>query len=624
MKLLKWNKDNWEQSDSDNGEKIKIYKPNPFSMKALSYNLLSLSKNEDISSLKEIKNSLLDIDKTSNEDEIGGLIQYNGYFSQIGIESRYYLSLNLKNRYQDYQNFYIGWYFMPIEKWIKMEKSPVNNKQYLEEIVIPVFEKNWSNPYRDEGVEEKQIKFTPKTSNEYVAVVFAFNKTKINGKNCAAGDNSCNPATDIRNYIKSQISNHNPITIDWLLNDTNNINVAESTGMKINPKKILSDFQKVDKSIIFKNQMILYGNSNTFYISDVKNFTYFPMVNNYQIQSSYPIISMSIFFDSLIIATNKEQFILTGNSPQTFKVNELNDDIGVYAPKTVKNNDNFIFQLTNDGVYKLKTLFNFRDRYNVEKVDSALSPSIKSDGKSSAIVWNNKYIINIPSEKVLWIYYNDYKSWIKYKSEIFDLFDMKIINNNLLLIEKKGFNIYRFDDFIPNEHGEGGYKDKDMYGNEYDVESIYKSKEIDFSLPNHNKKFKKLHTRFADTPGKNELFVKVWVDSKLWVSPDNVKVEFDETQGQVIQKLTRTPSIITTSRSIHDLKDTAYASQINNIGNKHDEDIDQLHEVIVAANGRQIQFEVIHTQNKKLNIKNFANLIKVKKPKALRTTSRKV
>ena len=132
--------------------------------------------------------------------------------------------------------------------------------------------------------------------------------------------------------------------------------------------------------------MFIYGGSSTFFVSDVNNFTYFPMLNNMQVPSDSEITSIQIYYESLIIATNRKQFILTGNTPQTFKITELNDDIGVVASKTAKNNSNYVFQLTEDGVYKVKTLFSFKDRYNVEKVDGAIQREIIPEEGANAVV----------------------------------------------------------------------------------------------------------------------------------------------------------------------------------------------------------------------------------------------
>ncbi len=207
------------------------------------------------------------------------------------------------------------------------------------------------------------------------------------------------------------------------------------------------------------------------------------------------------------------------------------------------------------------------------------------------------------------------------ESDVFDIEDMLVIDNKLYLVGKSGFNIYEFDETVPNEHGEGSYKDKDQWGNEYFVESVYKSKEIDFGLPNHDKKLKKLQTRFANTPGQNDVFYTVWVDSTKIIDPTKIDIIYDQAGNAVMKETTQVPQVTVIPTTRLDFPDTQFQDNRNLDGNKYDNDEDKLYELIVAGRGRAMQFELKHSEDKTLNVKNFGTILKVKKPKARRTKS---
>lgn len=575
---------------------ISKYVPDSYSFGSLSYNLLTLRSNQDISetdipSWEADKDELIMVDQKSEVDTLSSINQINGYYAQVGVNAIYKASLNLLDE-SDRANYRFGWIWTSLEEWTKKEaNSGPTVQEYIKSFVIPSFSTT-------NGTNEKSyFEVTPSTNNQYILVCFA---TKLT-------DTELESATSLVGILNTQI----------------NVDPVQTFGVRKSPKETIQDFYDTNKSFVFKNQMFLYGGSNTFFVSDVNNFGYFPMLNNFQIPSDSPIVSIVSFYDSLIIATSRQQFVLSGNSPSTFEINELNNDIGVVAPLTVKNNSNYIFQLTEDGIYKVKTLFNFRDRYNVEKVDDAIKGTLIPDSGSSAVVYQNRYYINIPSKKEIWIYYNDWKAWVSYSSELFSLENMLVIDNELYLISKNGFNIYKFDTSQPDVHGEGSYIDKDMYGNSFSVDSVYLSKEIDYGLPNHDKKLKKLQTRFANTPGQNEVFYTVWVDSTITVDPEKVTVSYDALNNQIIRSTDKKAGVTTTANANFDKTSSTFSGTKNNDGNKYNNDTDQLHEIIVAGRGRQIQFKVEHTQNKTLNIKNFGTLLKVKKPKAQRTQSKR-
>lgn len=578
-------------------DEANIYIPNAFSMQFMSYNLLTLNSLDAPQSFNKVDSSKMKVDtNTASFPELDGAVLLNGYYAVVDKTMNIKASLALRPS-DTRANWKFGYLFMPIEEWAILYKNAETEQQYINNIVKPAFASGTNA--------DGNFSITPTTSGEYVLIIFA---TDAN-------------ISDDTEWGKRKT--------DDFLSMRKNIIPKETIGEVQPPSDVVYNFFRTDKSIVWKNQMFMYGGSNSFFISTPKNFTYFPMFYNRQIPTKAEIKSIAIYYDSLLIATEKSQYLLTGDNPDNFVLQDLNQDIGVIANKTVKNNANYLFQLTEDGLYKVKSLFNFRDRYNVEKLDSAITGDIALDGDASAVVFRNKYYLHTPSDGNIWIYYNDYNSWIKYTSaNVFKLENMFTINNDLYLISKLGGAIYKQKSFdsnlIDNEGEVKGYSDTNNLGESRNIISIYKSRQVDFGLPNHDKALKKLHVRFEDTPGLSPVYVNGWVDSSQ-VIIDNTDVLVQGVGGVLSYNNVRKPQIQTVpqgdwqSTSRH----TGVGFSVQQSDSRFISDTDQLHEIVISGRGRQFQFEIKHEKPIKANIKNFGVILKTKKPKARRIRSTK-
>lgn len=578
---------------------MKVYKPNAFSMQYESYNILTLNSmdNPQLFNSADTNRMVFDNDKASFP-EIDGIILLNGYFAKVDEPMNLKVSLSLRAT-DTRANWKFGYLFMPIEEWAVLERNVETEKDYITQIIKPSFERN--------AGQSSLITITPKTSGQYILMVFA---TEMKG----------GVTMDDAYWTGAKISN--------FMSRSKNISPAESVGMRQEASDVLIDFFKTDKSIVWDNKMFMYGGSNSFFVSSTNNFAYFPMLNSYQIPSNSKIESIAIYYDSLIVATNREQFVLTKNAKGALEIKDLNQDVGVVAHRTVKNNANYLFQLTEDGVYRVKSLFNFRDRYNVDKLDSAITGNIEVDYDACAVVYGNKYYLHTPKDNTIWIYYNEYNSWIKYTSTLFNLRDMFVVDNELFLISKEGGAIYRMKSFnsnLINNKGENeGYYDTDYLGVNYNITSIYKSKQIDFGLPNHDKAMKKLHVRFEETPGLSPVFLNGWVDSAQVIT-DRVDTLVQDPSGVLQYSNALVPQIKTIPQGDFQssTRSTGSNFSIQDNDTRFVSDTDQLHEIVISGRGRQFQFEVRHEKPIKANIKNFGVILKTKKPKARRIRSTK-
>lgn len=577
-------------------EDANIYIPNAFSMQFMSYNMLTLNSLDIPQSFDKVDAAKMNVDTdTASFPELDGVILLNGYYAVVNKNMNMKASLALRPT-DTRSNWKFGYLFMPVEEWAILYRNAETEQDYISKIVKPAF----SSGVNTNG----EFTIMPKTSGEYILVIFATDADISN--DAAWGTRKTEDFLSIRK----------------------NIIPKETIGEVQPPSDVVYNFFKADKSIVWKNQMFMYGGSNSFFISTPKNFTYFPMFYNRQIPTKAEIKSIAIYYDSLIIATEKTQYLLTGDNPDNFILQDLNQDIGVIANKTVKNNANYLFQLTEDGVYKVKSLYNFKDRYNVEKLDSQITGDVKLDGNASAVVFRNKYYLHTPSDNKIWIYYNDYNSWIKYTSTLFDLSDMFTINNELYLVSNVGGAIYKMKSFnsnLINDKGENeGYYDTDQTNQNSIITSIYKSKQIDFGLPNHDKAMKKLHVRFEETPGLSPVFINGWVDSSQVIN-DSVDTLVQGVGGVLGYVNTRVPQIKTIPQG--DFQSSSRTTGANFSVQDNDtrfvSDTDQLHEIVISGRGRQFQFEVRHEKPIKTNIKNFGVILKTKKPKARRIRSTK-
>ncbi|MGL5750495.1 MAG: hypothetical protein ACRCXT_08215 [Paraclostridium sp.] len=190
-----------------------------------------------------------------------------------------------------------------------------------------------------------------------------------------------------------------------------NINPEQQDSLKVNPARVLSYFGSTDKSLTFKNQHILYGNSNVIYFSQVNKFEYFPLNNYIEVPTSSHIKSINPYFNSLLVQTETAQYLIKGNTPRDFQLFTLDESIGTAASRTAKPIQNDIFALTQDGVYATVSVYNNNDRLNVRKQDESLlsmpftngmnTVIMPIDSKASATVFKNKYFLHTPLTNTL-------------------------------------------------------------------------------------------------------------------------------------------------------------------------------------------------------------------------------
>lgn len=118
------------------------------------------------------------------------------------------------------------------------------------------------------------------------------------------------------------------------------------------------------------------------------NFIYAPAP-----KSGDPIMGITVFQDNLIVFTRTTKYVLYGDDPGNFVLRQSSGKKGAVAQATIKNDPNYVYFLSDDGVY----------RYNGSS-DELMSDSIQTEidniedkTKCAAIVHNNYYKLYYPA-----------------------------------------------------------------------------------------------------------------------------------------------------------------------------------------------------------------------------------
>lgn len=591
-----------------------MFSPDADTFNELSYNLLTMSNlqlaelfPENFTNAKLRLHGIMNIpDTTTTSTTLSKPILVNyplPYISKSAGANKTNLAYLVKliANAKDTTTYHLGYQLVPLDVWTAQQYKPdtfAGANSYMETVVKPAL----VNANMDVS------KYNLLDINNIAMINISVFETKpqvlqIFAIPSVSGNTSIDAAVAA---IKSPTQ---------LLTVTLNINpVQENISNKFEYDKIIEDFKKTDKDLFVKNQVFRYGGSNKIYVSDINNSMYYPMNNYLTMPTQQEIVSVVPYYNSLLVQTKTQQFIIEGTTPSDFKVKDLNSDIGAYASLATKPNINYIFQLAAAGVYRTKSTYNFADRYNVDKMDNAIAGDIPLDKDACAIVHEDKYYLHTPSTNEIWIYYNQFNSWVRHYSELFRFKDMFVVDEQLVFaaLDLPGLGAYN-----------QAWVDSNYDAN-YPVVSIYKSKEVDFGLPNHDKKFKEMHVAFEDTPKENALYVNGWVDGTQVIAYQSDKVtstaitnQFGQDDIIIHRDLVETNQIETIS-SQNQIQTIAQAQFDNGRYDKalFDNDINQVHKVIISGRGKAFQFEVIHKDDKQMKIRNFGFVLKNKKPKA--------
>lgn len=252
-------------------------------------------------------------------------------------------------------------------------------------------------------------------------------------------------------------------------------------GSTYQTDKYYNDFLYTDKACVFASRVVLYGQSNRLFFSEINDPCYFPLLNVIELPTQEVIISCVEFGYYLIVSTANSKFIIRGRSfdktsSNPISLDLISSDTGSFATKADRVNGNYLFFLDKTGIKYLANAYGTAEKeYNFKPIDMLINKKLPKGLKANdavATTHNNKYYINFPNTKQMFIYDNELNAWTQYKGELMAFNDMYSQDGILYCVYKNSMDLYWFDKdtYVDGYVGIDGLWDEKTYG------AIWKSK----------------------------------------------------------------------------------------------------------------------------------------------------
>lgn len=167
---------------------------------------------------------------------------------------------------------------------------------------------------------------------------------------------------------------------------------------------------------VIGSQLVLFGGHGYMFFSDYDNFTYFPNYYNiYVVESSDDeVVGVSYFRQYYALYTKKLMKRMSGTfGTDNFIVTKLNDFVGCYNPNTVKQVENNLLFLSNNGIYRLKQGYTGEGTENVDQIDITVLGDYDKTKIINAVVSGTRYIMTTDRGAIVY----DFKQNAFYKYE---------------------------------------------------------------------------------------------------------------------------------------------------------------------------------------------------------------
>lgn len=375
--------------------------------------------------------------------------------------------------------------------------------------------------------------------------------------------------------------------------------------------------------MMYYEQLLLYRsttNMNVLYIGDVYRPNYFPANNSLTFSDvkSSKLQAIVRYYNVLVAFTENEIWQLSGQNPTNFAKTMVNSSIGCVAPFTVRAVNNFVFFLSSEGLFKLKSLYNNDNRLNVERLDlkivepllesgvdisyvhgtavpNSMPQDIASMAVASAIQVGDQYHLHFPIEKLRFRYYfEELNAWTLDSSAQMTFQNMYVFDGDVYAQSYTQGNVYKFT--------KGVYKDGDA-----NYDAVISTRNMDLGFPYHKKKPKELfmffQQGFEDTLG---IKLYVWLDESLILTPDTYVVEV--VNGEVVYHFdTLTENLLSlpasTALGTWEISESA-------LGKKEG----SRHSVRMFGNGHTIKFKIVDSSDKFVSLLSYGVVAKISKP----------
>lgn len=389
--------------------------------------------------------------------------------------------------------------------------------------------------------------------------------------------------------------------------------------------------------IIHYNQLVAYKDTldgNVLYISDINRFDYFPtgITQIMDTPTKDVVTSINYYQNVLVVFTENNIFMWKGQNPSNFDFKNINRTIGCKYGWTARAVGNYLYFMSVEGLFKLKSLYNTEDRLNVEQVDQPINPLFRKDCSYIAYTFKgNYYLVEIAPFKYdvsgnktsdvgkIFIYDTFLEAWTSYAGEYLNFNNVLVLGNHVYATDRNTNSFLVYPSLKIGDQEYKSYTDGRTYylnsdntaleqvdeGIPYKVilEEVYNS----FGKPYHTKKFKELMLKAVDSKeGKTTLGVTILVDGQTVFEPNKYEVKVDELTGTIylvsVEEGITLPSISALGES--------FVLSESLLG---DYDI-SLHRVRFSGKGKAIKYIIEQTDDKYFGLLGHSTVYKEKKP----------
>ena len=371
-------------------------------------------------------------------------------------------------------------------------------------------------------------------------------------------------------YICDGIDSGQNFELRFKLDTDEFITYISSGSTNVDETGYISDISKLVLSStrlkVIGNQLVLYGGHGYMFFSEYDVFEYFPNYNYIYIASEIgeeSITSINYFRQYYAIFTNKRIKKMVGTfGASDFGIYPLNDFVGCSNGRTVRAIGSNLLFLGNDGIYQLKQGYLGEGTENVEKIDILLGNDLTLNNVIQAFTMNSNYII-VKNDGFTWMVYNtNTMAFYEYNLESFSgqvyngdsididmkkkalpfysIFESSVYDANGDFLVVPMYNYKYSDDFksFENESMELmlfrfsdleflDYEDRHKDGEGFI--SSFETHYMNMGYPTNTKKFKELYIKLKNASGHAiPLYITVWVDDKVVLSPEDYKIVHDE------------------------------------------------------------------------------------------------
>lgn len=293
------------------------------------------------------------------------------------------------------------------------------------------------------------------------------------------------------------------------------------------------------------NQLVLFGGHGYMFFSEYDNFQYYPNYNYVYVAETNDeeVLNATYFRQFYAIYTNKRLKRMAGSfGASDFGFYPLSDFVGCKNGHTVKQVENLLYFISDNGLYTLKQGYVGEGTENVVQVDNAIYGSYNPDNIKKALLIKNYYMLYSDDDVILYNYSTDafYKfnftkalsldesGKVVYQSNISVPFQYMKEPSKLYYgyteINYDETTEYQFDIAIQDFNEESSI----AHDNYRSFNSIIETPFMSMGYPTHTKKFKQLFLKLYTEYGKFvPLYVTIKVDDKTVVSPTNYEIVYD-------------------------------------------------------------------------------------------------